>query len=273
VDNEAFDLDVDAFRESDARLRTLKSLLPAQDVYNLAREVLRRVNHDARRVRPAVAAPGPDETIALSRAMISENPDEAIEMVRSLRRDGVALDVLLLVHLAQVARQLGEWWDNDELPSWRVTQGTSRIYAILRTLRRERVTYPITHQAPILFTAVPGDDHTLGVQMATDVFRSKGWDVQLVLDQDHNDLVGALERSGSRIIGVSASSIMHATSLARLLIALRISIPELLVLVSGRIVVDEREMVALMEPDSIALDVPGALAEIEKLAARLAPPV
>ena len=44
------------------------------------------------------------------------------------------------------------------------------------------------------FCAVPGEQHTLGVMMAADLFRRNGWDVGLLIGVDHAEIVERLER-------------------------------------------------------------------------------
>jgi methanogenic corrinoid protein MtbC1 len=86
-----------------------------------------------------------------------------------------------LDHLAPAARCLGEWWETDRLPFTDVTMATARIQSMLRRMPTGRGHIAAFAGNGAVFCAVPGEQHTLGVMMAADLFRRNGWDVGLLL--------------------------------------------------------------------------------------------
>ncbi len=258
------------FERSHLGLAAFKSALPADAVLSLAQEVVSRLASRARDL-PAhdVAHPTAEEIDALCTALISPDADAGARFIETIRREGAGIDVIYLAYLASAARRLGQWWDEDRVPSAQVTIASSRIYAIMRGLRHVLAApLPVTDKAAV-FAAVPGETHTLGVTMAADLFRREGWEVDLLLGLPHEALIERFCTSGRRVFGLSASGPRSLLPLGRLLVAIRIACPEARVMVCGQIVTDAAGMVAHLHPEAMANDMTTALNGMEAL---LAPP-
>jgi methanogenic corrinoid protein MtbC1 len=109
------------------------------------------------------------------------------------------------------AKQLGEWWSSDEATFVEVTLGTGRIYAIMRAMSdmfEPRV--PITSKTAV-FCTVPGETHSLGVKMATDMFRKNGWQIDLNIGMSHAELVESIGSAQHMLIGLSGGGV-HSVS-------------------------------------------------------------
>lgn len=253
------------YEQSFQELRTLKEKLPEDAIISLAREVLVRVAERATVIDQATPKPMGAQVEKLARALISDDPDAGADMIRNAHSGGTSLEDVYLVHLAEAARLLGAWWEDDIVSLVDVTVGTGRIYAIMRGLSP---LFPLPSQngkKSAMFTAVPGETHTLGVKMAADLFRKNGWDIDLILRASADELAFDIRSNQPRIIGLSAGG-EHATEqLARLIIAIRINSPATAILVSGQIVNEDLELVKLMAPDSIAFDHVDVEAEMERL--------
>jgi len=156
------------------------------------------------------------------------------------------------VALATAARMLGEKWESDELSFAQVTIGTVRIFAIMRSMRHLfEPDVPVLEKTAI-FAAVPGEDHTLGVQMAADLFRKDGWEIELKLGLDQDQLVEEIENSPSRIVGLSFGGDRSIDALSRLVVALQICRPQVKVFVCGSSIEAAMPILTLMELDGIA---------------------
>ena len=94
---------------------------------------------------------------------------------------------------------LGTWWEEDRVSFVEVTVGTSRMYAIMRALRRQMPLASHIHSKSAIFASVPGETHVLGVRMAADLLRKEGWDIELKIGRTHEELVVEMTNSGSRI--------------------------------------------------------------------------
>ncbi|MGC9418647.1 MAG: cobalamin B12-binding domain-containing protein, partial [Rhodovulum sp.] len=146
-----------------------------------------------------------------------------------------------------------------------VTTATARIFAILRALDgHDRPAVPRTRREA-LFAAVPGETHTLGVRMAADLFRRKGWDITLELGLPQDALVDRIREARPVLIGLSAAGAHAAPALARLIVALRMTVPAPVIVVSGQIVHEAGDVVAATTPDAIITEI----GEAELVLARL----
>jgi methanogenic corrinoid protein MtbC1 len=256
----------DAFQQKILHVRTLSSALPAEALAPLAEEVIARL---AASMSVAAEARPSDESIdACCRALLSPDDAAAARFVLDLRDQGASIEAICLRHLSAAARRLGEWWERDEVTFMDVTQGVGRIYAILRGLRHASPEpAPLDHPSAV-FASTPGETHTLGVRMAADLFRSRGWDVELVVGRPHDDVVEAVSRSPFRIFGVSAAGAHAAGALARLIVAVRIVRPDVHVLVSGPIVAKEPALLAALDADDLAADYDEAVFALDRIRRR-----
>jgi methanogenic corrinoid protein MtbC1 len=256
----------DVYEQSYSAIRNLKSRLPEDVVVSLAREVLRRLAEHRVAINYAID-PYPDDSVeALAHALIGDDPKQAADLVEARRREGAREDAIYLAYLAPAARRLGEWWLEDRVTFAQVTTGSGRIYAILRSLRPSFAEGPMKiGSKSALFAPVPGETHTLGVKMAADLLRQDDWEVELVLDLDHDTLVERIAKSDQRIIGLSAGGAYSLANLAKLVVAIRAWAPNALILISGQVVEEAADTVALMGPDAMAADLDGARNALDDL--------
>ena len=181
------------------------------------------------------------------------------------RADGMPIETLHLGYIAEAARMLGVRWENDEASVSQVIIGAGRIYGILRTLRElfvsVRLQRPDRYRA--VFASTPGEIHTLGVTMAGDHLRRKGWQVDMKAGLSHDALVRAISQDDYPIIGLSASTPMMIFPLARLIVALRMTNPAAWIMVGGLIVHEEPHIQSLVDADGVVLDIQSAEAQME----------
>jgi len=235
------------YQRASTNLLTLKAGLPRDAVISMARDVIEQL---ARRVtEPASRS---DAVIDLSKALVGQDPFAAADQIEAHHKAGVATDALLLGYLAPAARQLGEWWTADEITFADVTVGTGRIYGIMRTLRRFMPLPVLPIQKAALVASVPGETHMLGVRMAADLLREKGWDIDIEVGLDHDTMIDRIEESGHLVIGVSAAGDHALASLAKMVLGIQVRCPRAAILVSGNIVAEAGESVALMGVDGMS---------------------
>ena len=147
-----------------------------------------------------------------------------------------------------------------------VTVAVGRIYALMRSLRRSMPVPVLAESRVATFVSVPGEDHTLGVAMAAELLRAKGWDIHLLLGLGHNRLVDELAAGQPRIVGISASGKRCLPSLTRLLVALKLSMPAVRIVVCGHIEAEDADLIRLSGADSVAFGFEAAAVELERLA-------
>ncbi len=234
-------------------MRLQKAVLPERAVQLLADEVVVRL---ASRLHPSGAGiplPTVVSTDDFVRALLSEDAEAAIEMIRKERRDGFSLEVIYLGTLAAGARRLGEMWETDDLSFLQMSVAAGRIFEIMRMLRRT-ILPPAVDAGPIrraMFASVPGELHTLGVTMAADLFRNRGWEIDLRTGYEHEELLRSVMDRPFRVIGLSAAHGSSILALTRLVVALRITHPEARIFVSGTVVAEVPDLNALIRADAV----------------------
>ena len=255
------DFDDDLFQDSAARMSALGTALSADALQGVAREVVSQLAQKRQMPQLLTDPDHPDAARIeqLCDALVSGDPAAARDMMRQFQREGVTLDVLYARYLAAAAARLGELWDEDVL---------TFSNDIIRVLRDALPTPAITRSEPVLFAAVPGEEHNVGLQMAAELFRQRGWDVHTMLDATHDEILGQIDRMRFLIIGLSSSGRASAEALARLIHAVRVAHPGIYILVSGQIVTQEADLIALMAPDGAVATVEDALETIETLVAQ-----
>lgn len=250
----------DIYHRSYSDLSQLQQQLPKDTVAELAREVITRLQRQV--IKPRTD----DQSIfLLTKALVSKDAKAAAAHVEHQYKSGIGVNALYLELLSPAAALLGTWWEKDEITFAEVTVATGRIYSIMRSLthhiRPENP--PEIHAA--FFASAPGDDHILGLKMAVDLARKQGWEIQTSLDTDHDGLIEEITASGLLLIGLSAGGEHSLPSLAKLILALRVSIPDAKILVSGAAVETHADKIALMHPDASARTFEEAMEALQDL--------
>jgi methanogenic corrinoid protein MtbC1 len=262
------DLDEPAFLAAKSAVATQKERLSQDSIALLAQEVLHRLANSAELGRIKVTETSADKINAFCDVLLSDDEVAAFDCISQVRQDGAILDEVYLGYISGAARQLGERWDRDEISFLDVTIATGHLYAIMRGLRRAIVPLEASPSRHAFFAAVPGETHTIGLSVATDMFRQRGWIVDVEVDASHDQIIEALSQSNHTVIGLSASRVAMIDALVRLNVALRIAKPNAYILVSGQITEEEPEIVRIVDADCKANDMPTALALLENAVER-----
>jgi methanogenic corrinoid protein MtbC1 len=255
-----------------------RSLEPAQfpsngDVSRMAKRAMAQVCADNRSHRPSGAAEavlGPAVPAALAYALCDRDEMSAKLLVDDLLAAGLSVEDLCLNHLAPAARRLGELWDRDRLPFTEVTIATARIQSMLRRMPHCAATAKVSSVNGAFFAAVPGEEHTLGVMMAADLFRRSGWDVSVAVGQSHDELIARLGRDDRPVIGLSCSGNHSFAALARLMADLRRVRPDARLLLSGQVVFQPERLEDLPQPFTVIRDSSEGTLVMQELEAELA---
>ncbi|MDF1726751.1 MAG: cobalamin-dependent protein [Sulfitobacter sp.] len=202
-------------------------------------------------------------------ALIDRDSQKAARLIEKHLQEGADVQSLYLNFLAPAAQQLGHWWEDDRITFADVTVGTGRVYAIMRSLTERFPPPRVNGKKSAFFAPVPGDDHKLGLRMATDLIRKTGWEIDLCLADTHDTVLKAIMASDHHLIGISGAGEHSLESLAKLVLAIRFVRPRAYVLVSGNIVNTSPDKLALMDLDSMDATFDGAISELDRLWRRL----
>lgn len=256
IGQESTCFDPDEYAQSWEQVRRFRSQAKSRTVEALALEVIRRLAEGQGRHK--IQVPTSEQIESLCHALICEDDQAGAQFIRDTAAEGATAEVIYLDYLAPAARLLGHWWNEDHVTFLEVTLGTGRMYAIMHTLRRHFVSRRSGGSKLALFTSVPGEEHTLGVRMAADLFGKDGWTVELRVGLSHDELLAATESCDPFLVGVSAGGKHALEGLARLVLALQMKSPKTLVFVGGNIVQCARKEVEAMGVDGMAADMDGA---------------
>ncbi len=259
---EAFDRS--EYDRADQHFKLAKQKLPPPAVEALAREVVKRLAFRMPRSARKEDLPTQSEIDLLCAALLSADHDAADRIILAARRDGVDIEAIYLSYVAGAARSLGVMWDEDRISFVDVTLASGRLYRIIRGLRHI-VAASLTEgrdERPALFALVPGEDHTLGIEMATDLFRREGWDVDMSVGLTHDQLLHQSEERNYRAVVLVAHSDRMIEPLARLILALRITQPLANIIVAGNVLIHFPDIIHLVGADAVMDDIETAAATL-----------
>ena len=252
------------YSRADEQFKLVNQNLPREAVESVAREVVRRLAFRLPRIAAQKYLPSDAEIDALCNALLSHDDGAADDKILTARQDGAPVDVIYLGYVAGAARRLGEMWDRDEITFLQVTLACGKLYRIIRGLRHVLAPTIIHNrdERPAMFALVPGETHTLGIEIATDVFRREGWDVDMMIALNHDMLVEQADKRSYRAIVLVANSDEMLEPLTRLVLSLRISHPLSHLVVAGNILDHYPNISDLVGADAVIKDIETAVTKL-----------
>jgi len=174
-------------------------------------------------------------------------------------------DPEILRDLAAAARTLGDWWLEDRATFSQVSMATGRILEILQVSRAMSVARPHSNEPLVIFASVPGEQHTIGVRIAADLFRGDGWGIACKIGLSQEELVSEIGREPGCIVGLSIGGRHSLDALSRLVEALRKTCTPAALVVCGHHVHDIEPQLSLLELDGIASEINESKVKISAL--------
>jgi MerR family transcriptional regulator, light-induced transcriptional regulator len=241
------------------------SSLATESVTLLAREVLSRLaTRPNRKKAPDVPALVADIE-ALCSALLCPDENAGQAVVDDARQNGANPETVYLQFLAKAAIRLGVLWEEGDASFAEVSIGSSRIQSIIRSMSP---LFEAPWQQPnrsALFASVPGETHTLGVRMATDIFRRSGWEITLRVGLSLDELVTEVVQGGHHLLGLSAGGEHALPALESLLREVRLVAPQVCIMICGQMTVIQRHALESLGADAVASDVLSARTELDRL--------
>lgn len=218
----------------------------------LIHEAARRIACKERVPTSLLHTPSAEEVEKLCIALMSNGEGESAEDILGKLAENTTKEVIYLHYLAAAARRLGDWWTEDRASFAEVTVATGWILELLRKMTI--VTHPASFpwEPPVIFASVPGEQHTLGIRMAADLFRSDGWEIALKIGLSQEELVAEIKMLQRCIVGLSIGGRHSLDKLSGLVEALHAHCPRAVIVVSGQDIEDIRQDLSAMGLDGIA---------------------
>ncbi len=215
---------------------------------------------------------GPEAVAEFTGIVLNGQIAESITYIDRLRGAGLGMAAVHLELLAPVARRLGSLWEEDLIDFTEVTVGLWRLQQVLRefspAFRSEGARQPNGRRA--LFGAFPGEQHTLGLLIVTEFFRSAGWEVWDEPSASSDALEHAASREWFDIAGLSAGCESRLDTMAPAILAIRRASanPSISVIVGGPLFIRYPRLAQSVGADAMASDAQHAVLRAEELVAR-----
>lgn len=261
-------IDAEVFARTASRFALKRGAFAPDTVEALAGDIVRRLSRSAPRAPrfddPVVSEESVD---AFCAALVRPEASAALDFIEARRAEGLTRQGVYLGYIGAAARKLGEGWEESRLSFAEVTIGTGHLYALMRALRAEgpppAAGFDARRQA--LFATVPGEAHGIGITLAADLFREAGWDIDLQVGHDHDSLVARLEGERPQIVGLSLSTAHRVPDLVRLVVAVRMVVPQAVIGVAPGRALDDAAIAELVDVDMTFHDARSACADLERL--------
>ncbi|MGF1651385.1 MAG: B12-binding domain-containing protein [Hyphomicrobiaceae bacterium] len=156
---------------------------------------------------PAVAANDVERFADALVAGAQASNHNVFDIVTGLQRSGVAPEQILMELYGQAANALGERWLSDTLSFADVTLALGHLQSMTRelapTLPLNTASGMYGHRVRLL--SLVEEQHTYGVQIVSELFRSNAWDVTTGQPDTIEDFERELEERWYDVIGLSVS--------------------------------------------------------------------
>jgi MerR family transcriptional regulator, light-induced transcriptional regulator len=213
--------------------------------------------------QPARSAPttpparriSPEEAVAFASLALSSDIDVLLRQIDACVAEGASAAAVQADLLGGAARQLGAWWEEDRCSFVDVTIALGRLQQLIfETARRYSPPTPPATGKTCLLTTLPGDQHSFGVRVVEESFRSAGWHVGCDPGLDRGALLRAVKGQWWDVFGLSLNRIEQCEPAHALIRAVRRASanPDLFVLVGGRIKNDAPDLAARVGADASA---------------------
>jgi methanogenic corrinoid protein MtbC1 len=213
---------------------------------------------------PMVQPAGPHADITaedvkqFAKLVLSHDEDIAFSTIHLLRARDVPVEKIYVDLLAPTARYLGHLWDEDLCDFTDVTVGLGRLQRVLRELS-SALGSGLEHASGgrrILLLPSPGEQHTFGLVMVAEFFRSAGWDVIGGAWAEGADAATMVAGEWFDVVGFSLGAEIRLAALATTIEAVRHATcnRELAVLVGGPLFGEHPEYMKSVGADGMTID-------------------
>ncbi len=181
----------------------------------------------------------------------------------------IAPETLFVQLIAPAARELGDKWDRDECDFVDVTMGLWRLQSLLRSVALSAPPAPgwNLRSNKALFTAMPGDQHSLGTLIISECFQRAGWDVETLIEAEQSEIFQALSAKSFDLVGLTVTTDLSIAAVPNLLSAMRsVSCnPNLAIMIGGPALGYDPRRARELGADGTAADAAEALTLADEL--------
>lgn len=237
---------------------------------DLETEVIPRLllAHRTSRERSSVPDPRPQILLETSirarqaaQLAISGGVPAVIRFVDELAASDEPTEQVLCDILGGAARYLGVAWENDDLDFIDVTIGVSVLKQSLHQIATQLSHGALGDSAAspigrVAFAPSGGEQHTFGLLLVEEIYRSYGWQICSSAESTAGDLLKIASRMPLDVVGLTLSTSERLDQLTAEIDNLRSTTCSsgLTVLVGGHAFIDKPELYKLVGADAVATD-------------------
>jgi MerR family transcriptional regulator, light-induced transcriptional regulator len=204
-----------------------------------------------------------------TRLSIGGEAHALLDFVDHCLETGSSVETVYIELLAPAARKLGEYWEEDSEDFVGVTMGLWRIQETLRelSLRIPPKSRPGHGQRSALFSMMPGEQHSFGTLMVAECFQRAGWDTDVLIEPTQSELTGKFAKRHYDLIGLTVSRDCSTALLGSMVKTIKAvsSNPHIRIMLGGRVINEQPELVDECGADATAIDAMSAVALADRL--------
>lgn len=209
------------------------------------------------------------DVLEFTKLAVTGEAPELLDFVDRCLESGNSVETIYIDLLAPAARKLGEYWEDDSEDFVGVTMGLWRIQEILRelTLRIPPKSRPGHGQRSALFTTMPGEQHSFGTLMLAECFQRAGWDIDVLIEPTQSELTGKCAKRHYDLVGLTVSRDCSKGALSSVVTTVKAvsGNPHIRVMVGGRVINEQPELVDECGADATAIDAISAVTLADRL--------
>jgi MerR family transcriptional regulator, light-induced transcriptional regulator len=267
----AFKFDTERYVLAQAVFASKREIFAEDAITSLAREVISRLAEEKSGAADPAQSVGrtlimPQMVDAFCEVILGHDPAAPLRFLEEVLAPRVAKRNDLYEYIACASRELGEKWEADKVSYLQVTVAAGKLYALVRSVGSNgaETAHAGDRSKNALFASVPGEQHTLGVTIAAEVFRNAGWDIALMIDQSHEALIDRAAAIQPPVMGLSISNSNGLDRLARLVVSMRLTLPDTVIAVAAGPDIDKDVLRNVVDLDFFLTDAESAVVELTK---------
>lgn len=197
--------------------------------------------------------------------LLRGSAQEATAALHRILSVGMSAYDLYLRVLPQMTQRLGKLWDEDLVSSSSVQLATLRIEAFLEDVRPPEPIQITRQTKQALLASVPGDKHTIGIKVAADILRSKGWDIDLKKRASYTQLMVDIDHAPASVLALSVGSAGSMDALDKITHMVGLLRPDMKILICGPLVKIEPNLFTTLKVHGVSAKFDEAEALLDSL--------